>query len=248
MNKGVMHDTSPAHRAMCSTCLRPQKTCICAWVTPVQHHVEVLILQHPLEAANPKGSARLLHLCLPHSRLVVEEVFEEQALRQLLTGPWSALRGDAPPNTQYTVQPLLLYPATPGKAAQPRPDWLGDAAALALPISAISALPPMSPMSPMSPKPLRLVVLDGTWRKSRKMLHLNPALQHVLRLPLHDLPASRYRIRQAHQPDQRSTLEATCAALMQLEGQSAPFLPLLTAFEGFVAQQMGYAGIHQEPV
>ena len=143
-----MHDTSPAHRAMCSTCLRPQKTCICAWVTPVQHHVEVLILQHPLEAANPKGSARLLHLCLPHSRLVVEEVFEEQALRQLLTGPWSALPGDAPPNTQYTVQPLLLYPATPGKAAQPRPDWLGDAAAL--------ALPQPGPATRAAPAPARL--------------------------------------------------------------------------------------------
>ena len=243
MNSGVMHDASPTHRAMhramCSACLRPQKTCICAWVTPVQHRVEVLILQHPLEVANPKGSARLLHLCLPHSRLVVGEVFEEPVLRQLLTGPWSALTCDSPPSAGQSVQPLLLYPDTPGDAAQPRPDWLGNAAALALPISAMSPVPPTS---------LRLVVLDGTWRKSRKMLHLNPALQHLPRLPLHDLPASRYRIRQAHQPDQRSTLEATCAALMQLEGQSAPFLPLLTAFEGFVAQQMGYAEIrsHRE--
>lgn len=231
------------HRAMCSACLRPQKTCICAWVTPVSHRVEVLILQHPLEVANAKGSARLLHLCLPHSRLVVGEVFEEPALRQLLTGPWSAALPDAaPPSARHSVQPLLLYPDTPGDTAQPRPDWLDDAAALALPVSALS------PVSAVPPKPLRLVVLDGTWRKSRKMLHLNPALQHLPRLPLHDLPASRYRIRQAHQPNQRSTLEATCAALMQLEGQSAPFLPLLTAFEGFVAQQMEYAGMRQETV
>lgn len=234
-----MQGASATHRVMCSACLRPQKTCICAWVTPVPHRVEVLILQHPLEVANPKGSARLLHLCLPHSRLVVGEVFEEQALRQLLTMPFSALPGAAPPSARHSVQPMLLYPETPGDTAQPRAQWLGDAAALTLPASAMSAVLPTR---------LRLVVLDGTWRKSRKMLHLNPALQHLPRLPLHDLPASRYRIRQAHQPDQRSTLEATCAALMQLEGQSEPFSPLLTAFEGFVAQQMGYAGMRQETV
>jgi hypothetical protein len=30
-----------------------------------------------------------------------------------------------------------------------------------------------------------------------------------------------------------------CAALGQLEGDSGPFQPLLRAFDGFVAQQMG---------
>ena len=44
----------------------------------------------------------------------------------------------------------------------------------------------------------------------------------------------------AHRPDQLSTLEATCAALAQLEGRGEPFLPLLKAFDGFVAQQMAY--------
>lgn len=31
----------------------------------------------------------------------------------------------------------------------------------------------------------------------------------------------------------------------QLKGQSDPFLPLLTAFEGVVAQQIGYVGTRQ---
>ena len=61
-------------RLACVTCLRPQSACICQWITPVAHEVEVLILQHPLEAHNAKGSARLLHLCLPHSQLVTGEV------------------------------------------------------------------------------------------------------------------------------------------------------------------------------
>ena len=83
-------------------------------------------------------------------------------------------------------------------------------------------------------------MLDGTWRKSRKMLYLNPLLQQLPRLALQDMPASRYRIRTAHKPDQLSTLEATCAALAQLEGSAAPFLPLLAAFDGFVAQQLAH--------
>ena len=86
------------------------------------------------------------------------------------------------------------------------------------------------------------MVLDGTWRKSRRMLHQNPLLQQLPRLPLHALPASRYRIRTAPQPHQRSTLEATCAALAQLEGHPRRFEPLLGAFDRFVAQQAAWQG------
>jgi len=53
-------------------------------------------------------------------------------------------------------------------------------------------------------------------------------------------PAQLRLIRKAHSPDQLSTLEATCAALMQLEGSVEQFQPLLRAFDGFVAQQLGY--------
>jgi DTW domain-containing protein YfiP len=82
------------------------------------------------------------------------------------------------------------------------------------------------------------VVLDATWRKSRKMLHQSPALQRLPRLALDDAPAGRYTIRKAHAPGQLSTLEATCAALAQLEGDAARWQPLLAAFDGFVAQQL----------
>ena len=72
------------------------------------------------------------------------------------------------------------------------------------------------------------------------MLHLSPALQRLPRFTLAELPASRYAIRKAHQPGQLSTLEATCAALAQLEGETTRFQPLLAAFDGFVAQQGAY--------
>ncbi|SFD18544.1 tRNA-uridine aminocarboxypropyltransferase [Collimonas sp. OK412] len=204
--------TPPDHikRLACSRCLRPQRSCICGWITPLEPAVEVLILQHPLEVANAKNSARLLQLSLTGSRLVVGEIFEEQALRALLDA--SAARHS-----------ILLYPESPDDKG------LGLATPPALDQALLNA-----------PAQLRLVVLDGTWRKSRKMLYLNPLLQQLPRLSLHNPPASRYLIRKAHGPGQLSTLEATCHALMQLEQDESKYQSLLTAFNGFVAQQAVY--------
>ena len=197
-------------RSVCARCLRPQQTCICCWVAAVPNAVDVLILQHPMEVANAKGSARLLHLSLSSSRLEVGEQFDPVALQALLAGE---------------RRNVLLYPETPGEAA------LGMAPAPSFDAGWLAA-----------PQRLRLVVLDGTWRKSRKMLYLNPLLQQLPRLPLRDTPPSHYLIRKAHLPDQLSTLEATTYALAQLEGDAARFAPLIAAFDGFVAQQASYVG------
>jgi len=196
-------DAAPSTtRPQCATCLRPQRTCICRWVTALSNQVEVLILQHPMEVANAKGSARLLHLSLANSRLEVGEVFDAERL--LSTDRRS----------------VLLYPDTAADKS------LG-----------LAEPQPFDPAWLREPRRLRLVVLDGTWRKSRKMLYLNPALQSLPRLPLRDTPPSHYLIRKAHLPDQLSTLEATAYALAQLENDDHKFNPLIDAFDGFVAQQ-----------
>ena len=118
----------------------------------------------------------------------------------------------------------LLYPDVPAAPAPPSP--------------AVSAS-----------APLRLVVLDATWRKSLRMLLEHPALAALPRLSL-DAPApTRYRsIRAARRVDQVSTLEATVQALAMLEGPSFDAAPLLDAFGHFVAdvaarQQRGAASI-----
>jgi DTW domain-containing protein YfiP len=197
-------------RATCATCLRAQAACICRWIAPVVSGVDVLVLQHPLEVGNAKNSARLLHLSLPGSTLVVGEAFEQSGLAALLHGGGRA--------------PVLLYPETPGDAS------LG-----------IVPAPIVEPASLGGPGRVRLVVLDATWRKSRKMLYQNPALQALPRLALRDMPESNYRIRKAQAPGQLSTLEATAYALMQLHGDAGPFQPLLAAFDGFVTQQAAFA-------
>ena len=208
-----MPPVASARRLICSHCLRPQTTCICPWARPTSHQAEVLILQHPLEVHEAKGTARLLHLSLLRSRLVTGEQFAEAALRALLTGPFDL---QAPP--QRARRAVLLYP----EAAQ-------DAAL------GIARAPPLNPAWLQEPALLRLVVLDGTWRKSRKMLHLNPLLQQLPRLALQQLPPSRYRIRKARQRHQLSTLEACCTALAQLGNDAQRFEPLLAAFDDLVA-------------
>ena len=208
-------------RVACPRCLRPQSACICQWIRPTAHQAEVLILQHPLEVQEAKGTARLLHLSLARSRLVTGEQFDPAELRALLTGPLESLEaGTAQANAAAAPrQAILLYPDMPQDRA------------LGLP-----APPALAAEVLQNPARLRLVVLDGTWRKSRKMLHLNPQLQQLARLALKQLPASRYRIRKARQLHQLSTLEASCAALAQLESNAEPFEPLLAAFDGWVAQ------------
>src|SRR3954469_25693622 len=129
-------------RPRCTACLRPLSACLCRWVVPTAHAVEVLVLQQPLEVHQAKGSARLLHLSLAHCRLVVGESF--------VAPVW-------PVDGKHT---LLLYP-----------DRLQETA------SDLQVPPPLPAEWPQAPSRLRLVVLDGTWRKSRKMLYQSPPLQ-----------------------------------------------------------------------
>lgn len=191
-----------ARRRMCVHCKRANSTCICGWVRPLSSRVEVIIVQHPLEANHVKGSAGLLQMSLHNCVLLQGELLDTAALQQIF---------------DQSRQPVLLYPSAV------RNNLDQSANLLAMP-----------------PNQLRLIVLDATWRKSRKMLHLNPLLQALPRMSIHDPAPSRYAIRKAHQPHQRSTLEATCAALLQLDEAAAPLHALLDAFDGFVAQQASF--------
>jgi DTW domain-containing protein YfiP len=187
-------------RPICTTCLRAASACICHWITPVQPQASLLILQHPLEVGNAKNSARLLHLSVTGSAMVVGETFDPVALASLLHADGRT--------------PVLLYPDTPGE--------------------------PAPPLLKLPAPQLRLVVLDATWRKSRKMLYLNPALQGLPRLALDDVAPSNYRIRKAHAAHQLSSLEAAAQALGRLEEEGRRFEKLLDAFEGFVTQQAAW--------
>ena len=164
-----------------------------------------MILQHPLEISETKGTARLLHLSLPNSKLLTGELFEDAT--------WISVN-----NT------ILLYPVTPEDHS------LG-----------INAPPELSASWLNQLHHIRLIIIDGTWRKSRKILCKNPYLQTLPRLMLDDLPVGQYTIRKARKPHQLSTLEAACAALTQLEVNTQKFEPItqaFTLFNALIAKQM----------
>ena len=195
----------PGLRATCPDCLRAACVCVCACLrrpgVPLTAAVQLLILQHPREQREAKGTARLLHQAVAGSQLLVGAAWPE---------PLPAVG-----NVGLARRDLLLYPATPGDAALPAPPPL-DAAWLA------------------APETLRLVVIDGTWRKSRRMLYDSPALQCLPRLALLAPPPSRYRIRRARGEGQLSTFEAALHALAQLGSPPAQLAPLWAVFEAFV--------------
>ena len=194
-------------RQLCETCLRPLKTCICKHVRPVSNAASLIILQHPQEVYEAKNSAKLLNLCLKNSQIHVGEVFDDRFFQK---------------TQAENFYDLLLYPDTPEEKS------LGILKPPEIDVGHLNSGDNLK---------IRLWVLDGTWRKSRKMLYLNPALQSMPRLSLQDCPPSLYTIRKAHSENQLSTLEASCYALQQLERYAVDYSPVLSAFAAFVAEQ-----------
>ena len=90
-------------------------------------------------------------------------------------------------------------------------------------------------------RPLLLIVPDGTWRKARKLLYLNPLLEALPRVTLGAVAPSRYRLRKAPEPGALSTLEAVVEALNVLE-QPVSFDALLTPFEALIEGQIKAMG------
>ncbi|MGB4484840.1 MAG: DTW domain-containing protein [Pseudomonas veronii] len=89
--------------------------------------------------------------------------------------------------------------------------------------------------------PLLLVVPDGTWRKARKLLHLNPLLAALPRVTLAAGAVSRYRLRKAPGPGALSTVEAIVQALQVLEAPTS-FEPLLKPFDALIEGQIAAMG------
>ena len=97
--------------------------------------------------------------------------------------------------------------------------------------------PPAPALNPA--EPLRLLVIDATWRKSLRMLLEHPLLAALPRLTLTTPEPTRYRpLRAARNPEQLSTLEATVHALATLEGAAFAGTPLLEAFGRFVEREV----------
>ncbi|MEX1197618.1 MAG: tRNA-uridine aminocarboxypropyltransferase [Pseudohongiellaceae bacterium] len=90
--------------------------------------------------------------------------------------------------------------------------------------------------------PHRLLFLDASWRKSRRMLHEQPALAALPRYCLTDAPPSRYRIRREPERGFLSTVEAVVLALETLEREPGRYHSLLQVMDWMIDQQIHHMG------
>ncbi|PID42703.1 MAG: DTW domain-containing protein [Proteobacteria bacterium] len=107
---------------------------------------------------------------------------------------------------------ILLYPSLPWLPPQPDPDLQS------------------------APGFQQLIIIDATWRKSKKILHSHPELQRLPRLSLGGDRKSNYTIRKTSVTNGLSTIESAAEALAILEPQNN-FQPMLKPFEKMISLQ-----------
>ena len=186
--------------------------CLCQWIQPIENSIEIGILQHPTETAQIKGTAKIATLSLQHCRLWVGEDFTaEKTLHD-----WLA---------KGTV--LMLYPQTQALNESNKV----DNRAVTYEIEQV--------LLQEHGVNLKILVLDGTWRKTHKILMQNAFLQFINRLALHPRHPSNYQIRKQRKAG-LSTIEAIYQTLSQLEQNETKFLPLMHAFQKMIDQQLAY--------
>jgi DTW domain-containing protein YfiP len=88
--------------------------------------------------------------------------------------------------------------------------------------------------------PVTLVVVDGTWWQSRKLLKENPALARLPRYAFDPPEPSRYRIRREPERHCVSTIEAIARALAYLEHETKGLDTLLEPFDAMVEHQLRF--------
>lgn len=98
-------------RAFCYQCRRAKVACLCGRIEKQPNDVSVIVLQHPDETNNPKGSAIIAELGLKqYQRWIGEDFSQHEALNQLLE--------------QKASQTVMLFPAD--QAVELDDAWLAE--------------------------------------------------------------------------------------------------------------------------
>lgn len=64
-------------RPYCNLCQRPQVSCICHLIQPTENDIHVVILQHPSEEKQSKGTVKLLSQSLASCQVFIAEDFTQ---------------------------------------------------------------------------------------------------------------------------------------------------------------------------
>ena len=212
-------------RVYCAACQLPQTACLCAYVRPQPCPMPVIIYQHPLEAKHAKSTVPLLRLGL--------QAADPSALNS------SGLSSSKKAQPSLTITVAEQLPSPPPLASGDW--WLLYPDAQALDLDAQQGENLLQAKKDIG----GLIVLDGTWRKTRLLLHLNPWLSDLPKLTFSEAAGSLYAIRKGPGGQALSTLESVSHVLNRLhpEFMAAPLHDLLAAR---VAQFQGQAAAKAE--
>ncbi|WP_160153753.1 tRNA-uridine aminocarboxypropyltransferase [Microbulbifer sp. ALW1] len=103
-------------------------------------------------------------------------------------------------------------------------------------LSWLPEVPQMEAGTPQAEGLEQLVVIDATWRKSKKILHLHPVLQQLPQVSFEGALSSEYQIRHSSLENSLSTIESIAAAMAQFEPEG-DFQRILRPFKRMVALQ-----------
>ena len=170
----------------------------------------MLIIQHPKEVEHPFNTGKIVALCLSNIELAVTEVLDEALTRKI-----------------EKSNSVLLYPDTD----------LGSTLVDSVDSVDSNLLDSISARNHQEIE--QLVVLDASWRKSKRMLFANPCLQKLPRLSLDGCEASQYQIRRTATKGALSTIESVTQALTIIEPNS-DFAPLLRPFKRMIQLQLSF--------
>jgi len=178
-------------RTLCQQCQRPKIACICDFICKIDNRTSVLVLQHPSEIKQTKGTVALLSRSLSNCQVLVGENFSQHdELNTMLA--------------QH--QALLLYPSAQAQVLSFTNNELDN--------SDIKH-------DKKSQLPKLLIILDGTWKKAYRMFMLSSNLQALKQVCLPNTLANsgQYLIRKVAKKNALSSLEACCFALALLDSE-----------------------------
>lgn len=207
-------------RASCVRCRKPSELCVCAAIAEHKSRLTVLVLRHPQEKDRVLGTARMIELQIPGSRVVTGLSWRnlDAALgRRADPREWGVLfqgpKTDRPPQG---AGPVIAV----GRKGQALPDQRAALGGLR-----------------------GVVALDGNWSQAKTLWWRNPWLLKCRRLVLNPARPSAYgNLRREPRRDSLSTLEAVALVLSAAEKDEALF-DRLTAPLRLLVEKARAAGV-----
>lgn len=96
------------------------------------------------------------------------------------------------------------------------------------------------PYESSSQKKKTFIFIDGTWKKAKKILYLNPKLSELPTITIRPSAPSHYILRKEPREDYLSTLEAICECVKKFEGKDIfQTLDTLKYIQQFQIDKMG---------